>query len=469
MTGAELIAALEDAGTGAAVLAILAEGLDPDADPPTPEALAEWWPECPDAARREAVARLQELARTCEPDAPGDVIERLRFFAYEGVVIRDGGVTAEGPHLFGHWPTDTTGKVIGGGGGWIANPRLIDNLSRRWIEADPRPRHPLAPIVRAWLARPPVVAAESRCDPLLPVVRSVTEATERTAGRLAFGGILDAGDPRPGQLALFPGTDGPRVPILELVDAHGVPTMAQGRGAPLELAVYVAACIMTPYEARARRARLVTTVRELRTFLFGDRWQPGPTGTRPGDWERVRSAALGTDRLWLPLANGDLWRAVAVRKIPGPAVGRGLLDRQVIFDVELPPGSSDGPPIDRPELSRLRRESGPRFRAFLAAHSLAWIPGRTRVPHPGNRRFRVWTRDPSKYPILTAEDRDRLAFGAGWEDRARKEGRQKADAHWEQLPGATILTRTATTQDGRQGWRIVPTEAAEAIRKRRDV
>ena len=399
------------------------------------------------------------------------MIERLRFSIYEGVVIRRdlGGVTVEGPHLFGGWPTDTTGKVIGGGGGWIANLRLIESLSRRWIEADPRPRHPLAPIVEAWLKRPPVVAAVTRPDPLLPVVQSMGESPEREAGRLAFGGILDVGDPTPGQLPLFLAPDGPRVPLLELVDAHGVPTMAQGRGAPLELAVYVAACIMTPYEARAGRARIVTTVRELRTFLFGARWQPGPTGTRPGHWERVRSAALGTDRLWLPLDNGDLWRAVAVRKIPGPAVGRGLLDRQVIFDVELPPGSSDGPPIDRPELSRLRRESGPRFRAFLAAHSLAWRPGWTRVPHPGNRRIRVWTSNPDRYPVLTAEDRDRLAFGPGWEDRARKEGRKKADAHWEQLPGATIVTRTATTKDGRRGWVIVPTAAAEAIRKRRDV
>ena len=146
--------ALRAAKTDADVLAAVAWGIDPDAEPPTPEALAAWWPECPDAARREAVAQLQELARTCEPDAPGDVIERLRFFAYEGVMIRDGGVTAEGPHLFGGWPTDTTGKVIGGGGGWIANPRLIESLSRRWIEADPRPRHPLAPIVRAWIDRP---------------------------------------------------------------------------------------------------------------------------------------------------------------------------------------------------------------------------------------------------------------------------------------------------------------------------
>ena len=119
-----------------------------------------------------------------------------------------------------------------------------------------------------------------------------------------------------------------------------------------------------------------------------------------------------------------------------------------------------------PETGRLRRVSGPRFRAYLAAQSVAWRPGRTRVPHPGNRRFRVWTGDASKYPVLTAADRDRLAFGEGWEDRQRKEGRRNADAHWEELPGSVILTHKASTQDGRAGWLIVPEAAADAIRKR---
>ena len=44
---------------------------------------------------------------------------------------------------------------------------------------------------------------------------------------------------------------GPRVPLLELVDVRGGPIMAQGRGAPLDLRLMVAACILTPHAARA--------------------------------------------------------------------------------------------------------------------------------------------------------------------------------------------------------------------------
>ena len=241
------------------------------------------------------------------------------------------------------------------------------------------------------------VRAVARPDPLLPVVRVSGEPRERTRGRIAFGGILDTGDPPPGQLTLFPSPGpGPRVAILEVSDAYGVPTMARGRGAPLELGVFVSAATMTPQDARRGRSTVVTTVRELRSYLFGPRWNPTGRNDRPGDWERVREAALRASNLWLPVPHPsggapDLWRAVAVRKIPAAVYDADHLNREVVFDVELPPGSGSGPPIDRRELSRLRRVSGPRYRAYIAAHSTTWTPGRTRVPHPRNRSHRVWT------------------------------------------------------------------------------
>ena len=63
--------------------------------------------------------------------------------------------------------------------------------------------------------QPPIVAAETRPDPLLAVVQSVKEPPERVAGRLAFGGIVDD---QPAQLPLLKAPEGPRVPMLELTD-----------------------------------------------------------------------------------------------------------------------------------------------------------------------------------------------------------------------------------------------------------
>ena len=118
--------------------------------------------------------------------------------------------------------------------------------------------------------------------------------------------------------------------------------------------------------------------------------------------------------------------------------------------------------IDRRELVQLGVRSAPKFRAYIAAHSVAWRPGITRRRHPRNRSVHLWSTNPEHYPVLTVQDRRRLAFGAG--DKGKRT-RAKQDAAWEDLPGIEILTRTATTPDGRHGWLIVPEAAAEVIRK----
>ena len=64
-----------------------------------------------------------------------------------------------------------------------------------------------------------------------------------------------------------------------------------------------------------------------------------------------------------------------MRKIPPADYRPEYLDRQVIFDVELPDGAAHGPVIDRLELARLRLVSGPKFRAYVAARSRS-LPGR---------------------------------------------------------------------------------------------
>ena len=52
------------------------------------------------------------------------------------------------------------------------------------------------------------------------------------------------------------------MPILELSDWRGVPTMARGRGGPLDLRLAVGACVLTPHVVRSARGRLAVTVRE---------------------------------------------------------------------------------------------------------------------------------------------------------------------------------------------------------------
>ena len=310
----------------------------------------------------------------------------------------------------------------------------------------------------------PHVRAATRTDPILPTVQSVREHPARAAGRLAFGGLVEGREDLPavGQLPLFATARGPRVPILELADVRGGPIMAQGRGAPLDLRLFVGASLMTPFADRSGRTTLAVSVRELRDFLFPNGWQRGR------DWPRVQ-AALGrmhNHRIPGPFPLHDWgvvrdWLPVALR---GGATEDADLDDLVVLDVPTPARRRQRPGDLPPRARAARRRLRAALPGYIAAHSVAWRLGISRRRHPRNRSVHLWSANPAHYPVLTAADRDRLAFGRV--KRARKEGRRSADAHWEELPGVEILSRTATTQDGQKGWVIVPEAAAAAIRSR---
>ena len=305
------------------------------------------------------------------------------------------------------------------------------------------------------------VRAVTRVDPILPALRvtSVLEPRAREAGRLAFGGLVEGReDLTETQLPLFDlGQEGPRVAMLELADARGGPIMARGRGAPLDLRLFVAACVMTPLTVREAQEPLVTTVRELRDFCFPNGWRRGR------DWPALRSALVRLRDYAIPWVVGTTaggWWPVSLRFAPGLDA---QLDDQVILDVRIPPGSGDGPVIARPDLVQLGVTSGPGFRAYIAVHSVAWRPGVTRRPHPRNGKFHLWSADAGNYLVLTRADRRRLAFGV--HDK-RNRTRANQDAAWEKLPGVEILSRRAVSRDGEGGWLMVPSAAAAAIGKR---
>ena len=139
------------------------------------------------------------------------------------------------------------------------------------------------------------------------------------------------------------------------------------------------------------------------------------------------------------------------------------LDDEIVLEVAFPPGAVSGPPVDLPDMDRLMVQAPARWRAFIAANCIAWIPGTTRVPVMKGKRKTgrsTWTRDVSKYPVLTLEDRRRLAFGV---DRHGRE-RAKVDAAFRDLPGLVVLDEAAHDErTGEVGFRVVPTGAAEAV------
>ena len=97
---------------------------------------------------------------------------------------------------------------------------------------------------------------------------------------------------------------------------------------------------------------------------------------------------------------------MTLRSLPGK---RPALSDPVVFDVRLPPGAGPGPAVDRPALREAGRVSSPAFRIGVAVPSATWIPGRTRRPVRGVGG--LWIGDASRYPVFSARDRRRIAFG----------------------------------------------------------
>ena len=151
---------------------------------------------------------------------------------------------------------------------------------------------------------------------------------------------------------------------------------------------------------------------------------------------------------------------MTLRSLPGE---RPSLSDPVVFDVRLPPGAGPGPAVDRPALREAGRISSPAFRIGVAVPSATWIPGRTRRPVPGVGG--LWIGDARRYPVFSARDRRRIAFGPD-NPANRKPGR--VDAAWRKsadAAGVVILDTEAVDRDGKRGWIVVPAAAAKAIRK----
>ena len=101
------------------------------------------------------------------------------------------------------------------------------------------------------------------------------------------------------------------------------------------------------------------------------------------DWSKLRHALLNAREYAIHDGCGR-WFPLGLRYLPDALMrdnpDTALLDELVVLDVALPEGATSGPPVALPAIDALMVQSPARWRAFIAAHCIAWIPGITRVP-----------------------------------------------------------------------------------------
>ena len=332
-------------------------------------------------------------------------------------------------------------------------------------------RHALALVHRLQ----PKPANLKRPDPIFPRITfgAVNPARER-------GELLLAPDGWPGlrasALPLFPevADDDAIVPLLELATVTtGDRAVSSGRGAAHELRLVFEALTALSHGGYTGGVPVAYTVEDLlRAFYRGGTASMYRSGDRPGDWAQIRAACEWIDRAALPwrVPSGNMqsWFLMRLRTLPGERPARS---DPVVFEVALPPGSEDGPAVNRRALREAGRVSSPAFRIGIAVPTLTWVPGRTRRPVKSRRGQWVqgpgglWIGDASRYPVLSLRDRRRIAFG-----RDATHSTARVDAAWwkaADADGVVILETDAVERSGKRGWRVVPKAAAEAIRTAR--
>jgi len=207
-----------------------------------------------------------------------------------------------------------------------------------------------------------------------------------------------------------PNPHGGPAPWLTVFDSLGGVSMMPGRGAPLDLRLFVEALAWAP--PAARRGRMVDvplTVRELAEALWPHGWQRGR------DLPKLRNAMRAINALGFfstPDARLE-WAPVLWRAIPGQGAH---LDDHALLQVQLPPiaGTGAGARFDRLTARRLGVSSAPEFRAYLG------------LVHEWDRRLirGVRPRPGHSLPGYSPTDRRLLIFGDDPERAGTRRKRQ---------------------------------------------
>ena len=288
---------------------------------------------------------------------------------------------------------------------------------------EPRPRHPLAPLVAAWQRRDVNVTADLRPRAILP--EPLRDARRERADQLPFG--LDLASPlgslRPAEQPLLPfdelGAPSAIVPVLPLAlyDLAGGAMQTRGRGAPVAQRLFFEVLMSVGRLDRApgQTARVEVTYRDLVRWLW-----PNLHGRA---WDRRRHlpalyrALLELDGNMRIEVDRQLWRMVGVLALPTAATRP---DDPATFRVEHLPGSGHGPMIDRDALRRWGLASAPAWRSFLR---LAYVWDKAKATNNGARIYAtrpVVARGPGGV-ILGADDKPlrdrRRAVVTDWSDR----------------------------------------------------
>ena len=327
----------------------------PDDGIPTPAALAEWLPDCPKKAFDKATERLDAMT-----------VETMR----------------------GRWSLtvlsapDRTPEIIATDGDHIVS---VVNLHARWLERpeDEGPRHPLAPIVKAWQQGRCVLDTNRRVLFGADLAGDRIEA-EDEAAMLELATTAEPDGPDTVPMLDFGDRDHPAglVPVylLDAYRAGGGPSVSRGRGGPAPIRQRLWLHALTAIEPTARDG----SMRWFGPLAIGehliDHLWPYGWGYQRSDWPTLLNAirAVNTQPFRYLGPGGVLKEChlIAFTDYPiGAPDPRALQAETFRWAVTFPNGMARGPSLSRAALAHTGMVSGPAQRLVAA-----WAFYRGRYP-----------------------------------------------------------------------------------------
>ena len=264
----------------------------------------------------------------------------------------------------------------------------LPDVHQRWLDLpqDGRPRHPAAPLVAAWFDQPVnrgPFALRSRAS--LPRLHRIEPG--EGAQLPAFPG---ANAPAPGRQLDLPGfestVEGCPSWLLWMFDVAGENSMAQGRGAPWPMRLFVGALLHVaipdrtgrwvtlrfPHLRRHEADWPVPRVRAVEAWLHPEVW-----ANVRRDWPRMPAAlhSLRERLSYVPVAGIG-----SVAMMFPSVIARTKDDALVEFTVRIPPSAAHGVRLDWPLLCRYGTKSSALYRAYLS--TAAYFDQSARGGHP---------------------------------------------------------------------------------------
>ena len=275
-----------------------------------------------------------------------------------------------------------------------------------------------------------------RNDPILPSTAAGTPTVHVHNDRLP---TLPA-KPGPVQSALPFVPDQPEhvLPVYLLNTDRRLLEHGGNRAVPLPWRFWYEALLSAPFAAYGSEAVLAPRVADLIRFAGWNRFQ------RYRHLPELAAALATLDRMALPY-RGTAWRPVLVRNIP--ASDQIDLNTEIEFSIKLPPGSRQGPQIDRRALRSLAPRSFPRYRGLLGLSAYWDRYGRGR----GGADATADNPEVDRWPVLTSETLRLMLFPAGRDNPStERSDRKRAVAHVKSMEAEGIVEMVPAGA----GWRI---------------